>query len=74
MAYKPYSTKLDDKTLKALKAVSERTRIPQSELVREGVEFVIRKHLEDALTPELRDQIEDLLKNDSGLLKRLSKA
>ena len=39
MALKAFTTKLDEKTVKALKAVSERTRIPQSELVREGVDW-----------------------------------
>ena len=40
MALKAFTTKLDEKTVKALKAVSERTRIPQSELVREGVDWL----------------------------------
>lgn len=74
MALKAYTTKLDEKTLKALKAVSERTRIPQSELVREGVELALRRHAEDILTPELRQDIEDLLREDKKLLRRLSKA
>lgn len=74
MALKAYTTKLDEKTLKALKAVSERTRIPQSELVREGVELALRRHAEDIVSPALRQDIEDLLKEDKGLLQRLSKA
>ena len=74
MALKAYTTKLDEKTLKALKAVSERTRIPQSELVREGVELALRRHSEDVVSPELRREIEDLLREDKGLLRRLSKA
>lgn len=74
MALKAYTTKLDERTLKALKAVSERTRIPQSELVREGVELALRRHAEDVVSPELRKEIEALLKEDKGLLQRLSKA
>lgn len=74
MALKAFTTKLDEKILKALKAVSERTRIPQSELVREGVELVLRRHAEDIVSPGLRQDIEELLQEDKGLLRRLSKA
>ena len=73
MALKAYTTKLDERVLKALKAVSERTRIPQSELVREGVELALRRHVEDVVSPRLREDIEDLLKEDRSLLQRLAK-
>ncbi len=74
MALKAFTTKLDEQTLKALKAVSEQTRIPQSELVREGVELALRRHAEDVVSPRLRQEIEALLKEDKGLLDRLSDA
>lgn len=74
MALKAYTTKLDEKMLKALRAVSERTRIPQSELVREGVELALRRHAEDIISADLRQEIEDLLKEDKGLLERLYQA
>lgn len=74
MALKAYTTKLDEKTLRALKAVSYRTRIPQSELVREGVELALRRHVEDVVSPKLRREIEALLREDRGLLQRLAKA
>ncbi|PJA16903.1 MAG: hypothetical protein CO113_11190 [Elusimicrobia bacterium CG_4_9_14_3_um_filter_62_55] len=74
MPLKAYTTKLDEKMLKALKAVSERTRIPQSELVREGVELVLRRHAEDIVSSPLRAEIEDLLNEDRKLLQRLSDA
>lgn len=72
MALKPFTTKLDAKLLEALKAVSEKTRIPQSELVREGVTLALRRHQEDIVTPDLRKEIESLLQEDRGLLKRLA--
>ncbi len=74
MALKAFTAKIDEKTLKALKAVSERTRIPQSELLREGIALVLRRHAEDVLTVGLKNEIEALLKEDSALLKRLAKA
>ncbi len=74
MALKAFTTKLDEKTVKALKAVSERTRIPQSELVREGVELALRRHAEDIISPDLRRDIEELLREDKSVLQRLAKA
>jgi len=74
MGLKPFTTKLDTKTLEALRKVSEKTRIPQSQLVREGIALVLRRHAEDSLTLALRSEIEDLLKEDRGLLRRLADA
>lgn len=74
MGLKAFTTKLDERTLKALKAVSERTRISQSDLVREGIELALRRHAEDIVSPELREEIEALLLEDKGLLQRLAKA
>lgn len=74
MPLKAFTTKLDARTLKALKAVSTRTRIPQSELVREGIELALRRHAEDVISPGLRDEIEAILAEDRGLLGRLAKA
>ena len=74
MALKPYTTKLDEKILKAIRVVSERTRIPQSELVREGIGLMLRRHAEDIVAPEFQQEVEALLKEDKGLLKRLAKA
>lgn len=74
MGLKAFTTKLDEKTLKALKAVSDRTRISQADLVREGVELALRRHAEDIVSPELRQEIEEIVAEDKGLLKRLAKA
>ena len=74
MDLKAFTTKLDKKTIDALKALSLKTSIPQSELVREGIALVLRRHAEDIMTPSLRAEIEDLLQEDQKLLRRLSKA
>ncbi|MBI2069034.1 MAG: ribbon-helix-helix domain-containing protein [Elusimicrobia bacterium] len=74
MELKPFTTKLDKKTIDALKALSLKTRIPQSELVREGIALVLRRHAEDVITPYLRTEVEDLLQEDRNLLRRLSDA
>ncbi len=74
MALKPFTTKLDEELINAVRALSARTHIPQSELVREGLTLALRRHQEDVVTPELRKEIEDILVKDRGLLKRLAKA
>lgn len=74
MAKKILVTRVDARMIGALKAVSKRTRIPQSELVREGIAFVLRRHAEDSVTPELKEDIDALLREDAELLNRLSKA
>ncbi len=74
MALKAVTTKLEERQIKALKIVSEKTHIPQSELFREGVDFVIKKHEGDILSPEFKEQIESLLVEDRPVLKRLAKA
>ena len=68
------SAKLPREQMRALKSLSERTRIPQSELLREGIDLVLERHKEDVVTPELRRQIDKLLSEDAHLLKRLAKA
>ena len=72
MALKAFTTKLDAKLLQTLRAVSEKTHIPQAELVREGLALALRRHQEDIVSSELRLEIEALLLEDRALLKRLA--
>jgi len=72
MALKAFTTKLDARLLETLKAVSEKTHIPQAELVREGLALALRRHQEDIVSPDLRREIEALLLEDRGVLKRLA--
>lgn len=44
MPKKHYGTYLDEKQIKALRQLSDRTRIPQADLVREAVELLLEKH------------------------------
>ena len=71
---KAISLKLDERQLKALDEVSRATRIPKSALVRKGIDLVLQQAKEDVITADLRREIDDLLQEDSRLLKRLSKA
>ena len=70
---KPYTLKIEEKQLKILEELSKRTHIPKSSLIRKGIELVILQNSEDALTPELRSEVEQLMKEDKNLLNRLAK-
>lgn len=71
---KTISLKLEDRQIKLLDAVSRTTRIPKSALIRKGVDLVLSQAREDIVTAELRREIDNLLNEDSKLLRRLSKA
>lgn len=71
---KTISLKLDDRQVKLLDEVSKTTHIPKSALVRKGVDLVLRQMKEEVISVELRREIEGLLNEDRGLLKRLAKA
>lgn len=73
MGYTAFSTKLPKEQLKAIKKLSEKTRIPQSELIREGIHLVLLRYEEDVVTPQLRKEIDSLLQKDAKLLERLAK-
>ena len=62
------------KQLKILGELSKKTHIPTSALIRRGIELIVRQTSEDVLTPEIRQEIDQLLHEDRGLLNRLAKA
>lgn len=74
MNYVSLSAKLPSQHVKLLKSLSERTKIPQSELIREGIQLVIQRYKEDAITPEIRNEIDRLLREDKKLLQRLARS
>jgi hypothetical protein len=70
---KPISLKIDKNQLKLLEALAKETHIPKSRLIREGIDLIIRKHKEDIVSSDLREEIEMLIKEDKELLKKLAK-
>jgi len=71
---KAISLKLEERQLALLDEVSRATGIPKSVLVRKGIEMILIQAKEDVITADLRREIDDLLREDAQLLKRLSKA
>jgi hypothetical protein len=71
---KAISLKLNERQLKLLGEVSRETGIPKSALVRKGIDLILLQAKEDVVTPHLKREIDELLREDQLLLKRLSKA
>jgi hypothetical protein len=71
---KAISLKLDEKQLKLLDEVSRATNIPKSALVRKGIRLMLLQAKEDVITAELKREIDAILREDSGLMKRLAKS
>lgn len=69
---KSISLKLNENLLKLLEAVSKETHIPKSSLIRKGIELVVEQHRDDIVSAELQDEINQMLKEDTVLLKRLA--
>ena len=70
---KAISLKLDDRQLKLLEEISRTTRIPKSALIRQGIDLVLDRLRADVVSPELRREVDALLREDHDLLKRLAK-
>ncbi len=71
---KTMSLKIGEQQLKLLKEMSRTTRIPQSALVRKGIELVLIQGKEDVITPEFRRAVDQLIREDRDILKRLADA
>jgi predicted transcriptional regulator len=71
---KAISLKLDDEQLQLLDEISRATNIPKSALVRKGIRLILLQAREDVITADLKREIDSVLREDSPLLKRLSKA
>ena len=71
---KTMSLKIGEQQLKLLKEMSRTTRIPQSALVRKGIELILIQGKEDVITPEFRRAVDQLIREDRDILKRLADA
>jgi flagellar motor component MotA len=71
---KTISLKLDKKQLKLLNELSRATKTPKSALIRKGIRLVLIEAKKDVITANLKREIDSLLREDSNLLKRLSKS
>ena len=67
-----YSTKLGQKEVRALKRLSEQSRIPQSKLLEEAIHLLEAQFSNDVVTPEFRRLVDQTIKEDLPALRRLA--
>ena len=71
---KALTMKLDESLLKDLRAVSEKTHISQSALVRQGIEWIVWRNKEETLSPKFVQTAQNVLKRNRRLFKKLGDA
>lgn len=67
-----YSTTADEKIVRKLKRLSEKSRIPQSKLFEEAVLLLEAQHASDVVSPEFRRVVDRSIQKNLPLLKRLA--
>jgi hypothetical protein len=67
-----YSTKLAPNQVKALREISEKTHIPQAVLVRQAIEVLIETSSKESVSLDFLGLVKKRVKEDRGLLKKLS--
>ena len=67
-----FSTKLGAKEVRALKRLSEQSRIPQSKLLEEAIHLLEAQFATDVITPEFRRMVDRSVQRNLPLLKRLA--
>ena len=67
-----YSTRVSEKTVRTLKRLSEKSRIPQSKLFEEAVHLLEAQFEQDVVTPEFRRLVDQTIKEDLPALRRLA--
>ena len=68
-----YSTKLEAKKVRALKRLSEQSRIPQAKLLEEAIDLLEAQFSTDVITPEFRRTVDQTIQEDLPALRRLAK-
>ena len=67
-----FSTKLGTREARALKRLSEQSRIPQSKLLEEAIHLLEAQFANDVVTPEFRRMVDRSIQRNRPLLKRLA--
>lgn len=67
-----YSTKIDQKAVRGLRRLAERTRVPQARLLTEAIRLLESQYANDVVTPEFREKVDRSIQRNLPLLKRLA--
>ena len=69
---KTYATKLEERQIEALRKLSQETKIPQAELLREAVDLLLEKWERDRERLEFLKRLDERLEEDREALQRLA--
>jgi len=72
MGLKTFATKLEERQIEALKRLSQETRIPQAELLRQAVDLLLEKWQRDRERLEFLKRLDERLEEDREALQRLA--
>lgn len=70
---KTYAAKLEERQIEALRKLSEETKIPQAELLRQAVDLLLEKWAKDRERLEFLKRLDERLEEDREALERLAK-
>lgn len=68
----PYSTKITQDQIEALKEISQQTHVPQAVLVREAISKFISELSEDGVPKDFLKLMKSKIREDKSLLKKLA--
>ena len=69
---KTYATKLEERQIEVLRKLSQETKIPQAELLREAVDLLLEKWQRDRERLEFLKRVHEDLDQDREAMKHLS--
>ena len=70
--FKTYATKLEERQIEALRKLSQETKIPQAELLRQAVDLLLEKWQRDRERLEFLKRFDERLEEDREALQRLA--
>lgn len=70
---KNFATKLEERQVKELKKLSEETKIPQAELVRQAIDLFLEKKKDEQERLNFLKRLDDRLDEDKETLERLAR-
>lgn len=73
MGLKTYAAKLEERQIEALKKLSQETKIPQAELLRQAVDLLLEKWQRDRERLEFLKRVDEDLEEDRAAMERLSR-
>lgn len=70
---KTYATKLEERQIEALRKLSQETKVPQAELLRQALDLLLEKWQGDRERLEFLKRVDEDLEEDREAMERLSR-